>query len=333
MRVATSDIVPSKDGFKTQAEKIQAFIPFPKISAKRAYLQRAFILEHCVYANKAGVYTQKLSPEVNLSLSEKSATDQKVAQASFLLHMTSGDNTAEYENGVFPVKTTVSVRKGLEKRGNPSVLEMDHETFQLLQEEGAKMLHFVERELRGKTFSSVEEIKLPEIVCIDSGIGEGGSKVLTILMVSIFNWGRGGSKIQPFFNLRKFVENKEGKLQPLFSGVTLNFREFFNLIFPCAEYFQLVEQEMGKVKVIHDDIEKVMKMKIQTFLQHHPETNDDSPNFIYDDGDDEEVYNEGMLEEDLNHHSIAEDFKILKPAGFKIPVGDDLLKPDESDLF
>lgn len=323
--------------------KLKIMLPMPKTRSKRAFMGREFVLKKCVLANQLGVYTSKWAPEVELSTGNKNASDQKILQAKFQIFMTTGAHADEYKNGSFPVKTTVSLRRGLEKRGNQSILEMDSDTFQLFLEEGMKLCDFVERELRGKTFDGLSGLKLPEIVCLNTGRGFDGGPIHTLLILSIFKWGRSGCRVQPFFNIRNFAENPGDKLLiPTAQGVTLNYREFHNLVFPGAEYLGIAEEQLAKPKVVHDKIQKIMEQKIEAFITQHPDVDTESLAFIYDDGadskaDDDDDDGEGAREdeESLNpaQYSIAEDFKETACDAVHTPSNAVTLEPEEIDFL
>ena len=309
-----------EDKVNPETIDMKVVCPMPRASDKKTVLMRKFVQEKCILSNEIGVHSIKWSPEIELS-NRDSKFDKKMLQANFKLYMTSDrgcdgndDDDAvadEYSVGEYPVKMTCSLRKGLERKNNDTILEIDHSTFSLLVSQGRKLCNFVDKNLRGKTFNSEDEMKLPEIISLSSKETSNGGKVHILLMISIFKWGkRGGNKFQPFFNIRRFIENAEGKLIPTVKGLTLNFREMHNLVFSAAEYLNVMADQFAKAKLVHDKMKTVLGVKIQSFMKNNPNVNTEKLEFLLD--SDNRAGNESDDdddEEDLSDMQIVSDLK------------------------
>jgi hypothetical protein len=263
-QVMDRGLLMKEDKLKQDTPEIKVVCPMPRASDKKTVLMRKFVHQKCIKHNESGVHQVKWSPEIDLT-NRDNASDQKILQAKFKLYMTNDNNKDflldEYTLGEFPVKATYSLRKGLEKQGNNSIIEMDHASFALLVHQGRKWCNFVDKNLRGQAFVSIDSMNLPDIISLDSR-DTGTGRVHTLLMLSIFKWGTRPGKVQPFFNIRRFFENADGKLAPTTKGVTLNFREMHNLVFSAAEYLNVMSDQFAKPKIVHDKMRDVLGEKV-----------------------------------------------------------------------
>jgi hypothetical protein len=321
------DLLLKEDKVNPETIDMKVVCPMPRASDKKTVLMRKFVQEKCIMSNEIGVHSIKWSPEIELS-NRDGKYDKKMLQANFKLYMTSerecggdDDDAAavgdEYSVGEYPVKMTCSLRKGLERKNNDTILEIDHSTFSLLVSQGRKLCNFVDKNLRGKTFNTEEEMKLPEIISLSSKETSSGGKVHILLMISIFKWGkRVGNKFQPFFNIRRFIENAEGKLIPTVKGLTLNFREMHNLVFSAAEYLNVMADQFAKAKLVHNKMKIVLGAKIHAFMKNNPNVNTEKLEFLLDsdnqaadssdDDDDEEDTSDMQIVSDLKEISDSD---------------------------
>jgi hypothetical protein len=249
---------------------MEVCLPFPRSGEKKVFLMRRFIVEECVRANEDGTYAIKWEPEINVSGPSVDLDERKIISAKFHLSMGYGDYQASYTNGVFPVKASFVLRKGLMKKGNPFALPLDYPTFQLLLEEGRKLILFVEKTLRGKSFTSLAEMKLPEAVILHtlpevvkdrSGKVISQKNLLTMLNVQFRNWTGRRGKVQPSFNVRQWLE-ADGQLTALKGGCTMNFREFYSLIHCAAEYLMASEEAIAQLRIFHDQLRNSLETKL-----------------------------------------------------------------------
>jgi hypothetical protein len=175
------------------------------------------------------------------------------------------------------------------------MLALDYATFNLLVEEGKKVLLFVERALRGKTFQGLEEMCLPEAVVLHSEpaiadkFSRGGAvqkKMHTLLSVSVFHSPGRRGRVQPFFNVRRWLEQADGKMIPMTQGTMLNFKEFHTLVYCASEYFFSMEEEFAKPRVAHDEMKMSLEVKMTKMMRNFPGVDFDSHEFIFDDESD-----------------------------------------------
>jgi hypothetical protein len=305
------DLVIKDEKPKQETVDMKVVCPMPRASEKKTLLMRKFVQEKCILNNEVGTHAVKWSPEIELSSYKDSAYEKKIFQAHFKLCMSNnrGDiDDDDYSFGEFPVNTTYSMRKGVEKKDNDTKLDMDHATFSMLVSEGRKLCHFVDRNLRGKTFNSEEEMNLPEMISLDTKETSNGNKIHILLILSIYKWGkRGGNKFQPFFNIRRFIEDStDGKLAPTVKGLTLNFREMHNLVFSASEYLNVMVDQFAKPKLVHDKMKIVLGEKIKGFMKNNPDVNTEKLDFLLDsdnqhetESDDEEDFSDLQIESDL----------------------------------
>lgn len=284
------DMLPAEDNVGAAADEMKVVCPMPRASDRKTVLMRKFVHEKCISNNDVGVHTVKWAPEIELSNRDNEA-DKKMLQANFKLYMTNEHVTKSFEYddvysyGEYPVKAIYSVRKGLKTSNNDTVLDMDHATFSLLVSHGRKLCNFVDKNLRGKLFNSVEEMELPDVLSLDSREASNGNKVHTLLILSIFKWGKRVGKFQPFFNIRRFIENAEGRLAPTHKGLTLNYREMHNLVFSAAEYLNVMADQLAKPKLVHDKMKVVLGEKIKAFMKNNPDANTEKLEFLLDSDD------------------------------------------------
>lgn len=311
-QLLSRDKLPQENKTALEAGDMKVVCPMPRTSDKKTVLMRKFVHEKCISNNEVGVHAVKWSPEIELSNRDRK-TDRKILQANFKLYMTNDyasknvDNDEEYVYGEYPVKTTYSMRKGLEKNQNETLITVDHETFTLLVSHGRKLCNFVDKRLRGKSFNSEDEMELPEVISLDSKESSNGSKVHVLLILSIFKWGKRAGMFQPFFNIRRFIENSEGQLAPTQKGLTLNYREMHNLVFSAAEYLNAMADQFAKPKIVHDKMKTVIGEKIKAFMKNHPDAKTETLEFLLD--SDDQLINESDDEEDVADMQIFSDLK------------------------
>jgi hypothetical protein len=329
------DMVVKEDKPKQDTVDMKVVCPMPRASEKKTLLMRKFVQEKCIMNNEVGTHSVKWSPEIELSNYKDSAYEKKIFQANFKLCMTNdrGDIVDDYSFGEFPVNTTYSMRKGVEKKDNDTKLDIDHATFSMLVSEGRKLCHFVDRNLRGKTFNSEEEMGLPEMISLDTKEAGNGNKVHILLALSIYKWGkRGGNKFQPFFNIRRFIEDTDGKLTPTVRGLTLNFREMHNLVFSASEYLNVMVDQFAKPKLVHDKMKIVLGEKIKGFMKKNPDVNTEKLDFLLDsddqhetESDDEEDFSDLQIESDLKEISDSDNDNEIPEAAHNL---DDITDAD-----
>jgi hypothetical protein len=288
--------------------------PMPRASDKKTVLMRKFVKEKCIENNEVGVHSVKWSPEIELS-NKEGKSEKKILQTNFKLYMTNdrnidgSDDDDLYAYGEFPVKATYSLRKGLEKKDNDTIIALDHATFSMLVSQGRKLCNFVDKNLRGKTFNSMEEMELPEMTSLEMKETSNGNKLHVLLSLSIFKWGTRGNKFQPFFNIRRFVENDEGKLSATVKGVTLNFREMHNLVFSASEYLNVMADQFAKAKLVHDKMKIVLGEKIKSFMKNNPNAKTEKLEFLLDSEDEFGNDSDDDDEEDSSDMQIVSDLK------------------------
>lgn len=312
-RLLSRDKLPQENKTIQEAGDMKVVCPMPRASDKKTVLMRKFVHEKCISNNEVGVHAIKWSPEIELSNRDRQS-DRKILQANFKLYMTNehgskdSDYSDEYVYGEYPVKTTYSMRKGLEKTQNETILNVDHATFTLLVSQGRKLCNFVDKHLRGKSFNSEEEMELPDPISLDSReTSNGEKKVHVLLILSIFKWGKRAGMFQPFFNIRRFIENSEEQLTPTQKGLTLNYREMHNLVFSASEYLNAMADQFAKPKLVQDKMKIVIGEKIKAFMKNHPDAKTEMLEFLLD-SDDREV-NESDDEEDVADMQIYSDLK------------------------
>lgn len=276
--------VPFKTGtgeFQQTTPNIQVVCPMPVNAGKKCFLMRRFFVDKCIKANEHGLFPVKWSPEIELSTSDE-LQKQKFLQVRFQLNMSGVGGVQEYINGEYPVKTRFALRLGVHKTGNRSMFSMDYRTFELLVSEGQKALRFAERNLRGRSFENLTDMQLPVPISISSENGTGIGTEHLLFIVTVFNWSIRSGKAQPFFTVRFYKEIAGGKLEWTCRGVTLNFREFHNLVFSSHHYIQTIQEKLAEVKIASDKMSFIFGGKIKQFLKESPTVNPDSVSFLLD---------------------------------------------------
>lgn len=295
-KMARSRLGTTDSNFTQYAPKrMEVCLPFPRSNEKKIFLMRRFVVEECLRSNENGTYALKWEPEVNVSGPTVELDERKIISAKYNLSMGWSDYEASYTNGVFPVKASFVLRKGLMKKGNPFSLSLDYPTFQLLLEEGKKLILFVEKTLRGKTFNTLSEMNLPEAVILHTIAEEekdsrgnvlAKKNVHTMLNIQFRNWTGRRGRVQPSFNVRQWLEN-DGKLIALKNGATMNFREFYSLIYCAAEYLMASEEAIAQLRIFHDQLRTSLETKL--VCSTYPEwigRDYDSESFLVDDESD-----------------------------------------------
>lgn len=232
---------------------IESNLPQPR--QKLAFCSQEFLVETLKSLEKTAVL---LPIGFNVEITGRQEVhERKYIKVDFYADFTTSTFPPEGNvvQGVSPVRTVVSLRKGLHTVNNQTLLKLSYDEFLSVVKQG-RILSAVAQNFVGKkvAFSSLEAQR---DFIIRESVDQNTKKNLIIILRMVFEKNTYNNRLSagPVFHIREFYQDpKSQKFKPGKKGITVGLLAFYKLVYPMTTAISYLQDSFVKTKIRLDEV-------------------------------------------------------------------------------